>query len=177
MEKFSLRYGIEKIPENANVISRKAAKAVVMKDHKVLMILTSKGDYKFPGGGYKKQETVEQCLSRELLEETGYLLQSIDRCVGMVSEENPDIYEEGSFFSMQSEYYWCTIDDIHQQKQMLDDYEKEQDFTPVFVDVQEAADNNKRILSDNSKEINTWVRRETDVLIYLLNNIESKDNE
>lgn len=54
---------------------------------------------------------------------------------------------------------------------------KEQDFTPVFVDVQEAADNNKRILSDNSKEINTWVRRETDVLIYLLNNIESKDNE
>lgn len=60
MEKFSLHYGIEKIPENANVISRKAAKAVVMKDYKVLMILTNKGDYKFPGGGYKNQETVEQ---------------------------------------------------------------------------------------------------------------------
>lgn len=133
------------------------------------MILTNKGDYKFPGGGFKDNETVEQCLKRELLEETGYFLVKVGQCIGRVLEQNPDKFEEGSFFSMLSEYYLCTIDGMSQAEQMLDDYEQEQAFRPVFVDVQKAADNNEGLLNGNSGSINQWVKRETEVLKQLLN--------
>ena len=106
---------------------------------------------------------------RELLEETGYSLVKVGQCIGRALEQNPDKFEEGSFFSMLSEYYLCTIDGMSQAEQMLDDYEQEQAFRPVFVDVQKAADNNEELLNRNSGSINQWVKRETEVLKQLLN--------
>ncbi|MFC3773825.1 NUDIX domain-containing protein [Paenibacillus sp. GCM10012303] len=36
------------------------------------MILTASGHYFLPGGGMDEGETPEECLRREVLEETGY---------------------------------------------------------------------------------------------------------
>lgn len=33
---------------------------------------TSRGDYFLPGGGIENKETYQECLEREILEETGY---------------------------------------------------------------------------------------------------------
>lgn len=164
-----LKYGLSEIPTGAKTIRRRAAKAVIRKDEKILMVLTNKGDYKFPGGGYKDSETVEQCLKREMLEETGYPLVSVGQCFCSVLEQNPDKFEEGCFFSMMSEYYLCDIDDLSQGEQMLDDYEQEQDFKPVFVEIRKAIENNENLLNSNREDINVWVKRETDVLKQLLN--------
>ncbi len=169
---FELNYGLLKLPAGAKTIRRRAAKAVIRKDDNVLMVLTNKGDYKFPGGGYKDNETTEECLKRELLEETGYSLVKVEQCIGRVLEQNPDIYEAGCYFSMLSEYYLCTIDGTSQVGQMLDDYEQDQCFMPVFVDVQKAIDSNVNLLTGNCKDINVWVKRETDVLKQLLNKQE-----
>ena len=166
---FELNYGLSELPEGAKTIRRRAARAVIRKDESVLMILTNKGDFKFPGGGFKDNETAEQCLKRELLEETGYSLVTDGQCIGRALEQNPDKFEEDCYFSMLSEYYLCIIDDMSQAEQVLDDYEREQDFKPVFVDVPKAVENNENLLNGNSGSINQWVKRETDVLKQLLN--------
>lgn len=49
----------------------------------------------------------------------------------------------------------------------MDDYEKEQEFRPVFVEIQEAIENNERILNDLNRKQNPWIKRENDVLKWL----------
>lgn len=40
--------------------------------NKVLTVQTSRGDYFLPGGGIENNENYQECLEREMLEETGY---------------------------------------------------------------------------------------------------------
>ncbi len=167
MMKFEIFYGILKLPEGAEVIYRKSVKAVVKKGRKILLIHTNKGDYKFPGGGYEDGEDLRECLSREMLEETGYRLTQVGDLLGNVLEQNSDKFESRKYFSMKSEYYNVEINESIQKKQNLDQYEKEQNFIPVFVEIEEAIQNNQNILKDTDREQNPWVKRETDVLNYL----------
>ncbi len=51
-----------------------AARAVVIHQEKVLLLYLKKNEvYNLPGGGLEKGETLDQCVLRELKEETGYL--------------------------------------------------------------------------------------------------------
>lgn len=168
MEIFNINYGIKKLPDNAEVISRKACKAVIRKNNEILLIHTNKGDYKFPGGGYKNGESLKECLFREIMEETGYKLVNIGDLLGYVIEQNHDKYEPEKYFTMESEYYSVEIDDSRQDLQNLDDYEKDLNFKPVFIDINKAIQNNQNILKDNNKDQNPWVKRETEVLYNLI---------
>ena len=140
---------------------------VIEKDGKLLLIYTNQGDYKFPGGGYKNSENAAECIVREMLEETGYQVEKVGKLFGIVLEQKVDDFEPGTYFSMKSEYYSVTIDENNKQKQNLDDYEKEQEFRPVFVEIQEAIENNERILNDLNRKQNPWIKRENDVLKWL----------
>jgi len=53
---------------------RNAAKALLVKEGAILLIKhkTDRVYYTLPGGGQKPMETMEECLLRECLEETGY---------------------------------------------------------------------------------------------------------
>ncbi len=55
MDKFYIEAGVSEIPQDGDVIRRRAARAIVMEGARVLMIQTNKGDYKFPGGGYEEE--------------------------------------------------------------------------------------------------------------------------
>jgi 8-oxo-dGTP diphosphatase len=51
---------------------RKAARAVLFKEDKIALLFVSKNNYhKLPGGGIEQGESIEEALSREILEETG----------------------------------------------------------------------------------------------------------
>ena len=167
MQEFEICYGLSELPSNAVVTYRKAAKAVIEKDGKLLLIYTNQGDYKFPGGGYKNSENAAECIVREMLEETGYQVEKVGKLFGIVLEQKVDDFEPGTYFSMKSEYYSVTIDENNKQKQNLDDYEKEQEFRPVFVEIQEAIENIERILNDLNRKQNPWIKRENDVLKWL----------
>ncbi|MBI6015060.1 NUDIX domain-containing protein, partial [Clostridium perfringens] len=43
----------------------------------ILLDISNRGDYKFPGGGVEKGETPEETLRREVQEETGYILNEV----------------------------------------------------------------------------------------------------
>lgn len=160
--------GFKTLPSGANMKTRTAVRGVIFHEGKLLMILTNKGDYKFPGGGMKQGESVEETLSREVLEETGYQVQDVLGTLGTVLQQQIDDKDDSMYFSMNSIYIGCTIKDCRPFDQQLDDYEEEQAFLARFVTVQEAIKQNEKVLKENKSGRNDWVERETFVLKELL---------
>lgn len=72
---------------------RNAAKALLIKEDSILLnqYMNSKGRvyYDLPGGGQNQFETMEEALTREVLEETGYAVEPV-RFAALVEE----IYED-----------------------------------------------------------------------------------
>lgn len=157
---FNKRFGIEK-PEGAAMNYREAVRAVIMRDDPILLVQSNLGDYKFPGGGVEEGETHNDALVREVAEETGYVNGVIGGKVGLVVERSVDRYDEGAIFEMNSHYYFCEVTD-ETSPQRLDDYELEQEFTPKWVTLNKAIDQNDVALKSDSR--NSWIHRENAVL-------------
>ncbi|WP_040213062.1 NUDIX domain-containing protein [Clostridium polynesiense] len=159
--------------KNPNISYREAVRAVIFKGSSIFMIRTNKGDYKFPGGGINKDETHAMALKREVEEETGYLINSINDLLGKVTEIKPDDYQADFIFKMESYFYLCDISN-DKTLQNLDSYEADLDFTPVWISLDEVIYLNEKIINQGSKDENSWVHRETFVLKYLKEKYKSK---
>lgn len=84
--------------------SRESCYAVIFdaKKQQVATIKTAAKGYFLPGGGVEDGETLEECLIRELLEETGYQVK-INSSIGkaqryFVTSQNEPILNIGNFF-------------------------------------------------------------------------------
>lgn len=153
--------GIQEVKDqNAKITTREAARAIVLKGSKILMVYTNKGDYKFPGGGVKKKENMQEALKREVMEETGYVVSEVGEEAGRIIQRSINQYDEAGIFEMTSYYYFCSVLE-EPQSQHLEQYEREQEFTPVWIELDEVINNNEMILRKNKKDMNPWVRRET----------------
>lgn len=161
------QYGLTEIPENCDVIERKASKGIVIINDKLLLIHTIHGDYKFPGGGLKSGEDYISALKREMLEECGYNVVSVGECVCETVEQRYDKFENNRIFRMVSRYFICNINSENRYVCKLDRYEEEQQFNAELVEIEKAIGNNKHLLSSCYDGINPWVKRETDVLTYI----------
>lgn len=57
---------------------RISCRAIIIEDVKILLSHETKGNiYMSPGGGLEENETDEQCVEREVLEETGYIVKAV----------------------------------------------------------------------------------------------------
>jgi 8-oxo-dGTP diphosphatase len=83
-----MTFGIKE--EGIEYIERPGAYGIAIRDNSIL-IETAQLGYFLPGGGIEKDETIEQTLRREFLEETGYELTSY-KSIGSAIEymEIPD---------------------------------------------------------------------------------------
>ncbi len=153
--------GIQKIKDKyAKKSIRRAVRAIIIKDNKILMVHTNKGDYKFPGGGVKKEETKEEALSREVTEETGYIIKRIGRCAGQIVQRYINQFDSEGIFEMISYYYFCEVQ-TNTTSQNLEKYEKEQEFEPKWIELDDVIECNEGILTKKGSVINPWVYRET----------------
>lgn len=153
--------GIQKIKDpKIKIANRYAARAIVIQDNKILMVHTNKGDYKFPGGGIKKAESHEEALRREVTEETGYIVDQMQEQAGIIVQRNPNQFDTGGIFQMTSYYYFCNVKS-DKTEQHLDKYEQDQEFSPVWIDIDEVIAKNEAILTQKNSQINPWVYRET----------------
>lgn len=149
--------------DKVNMSYREAVRAVIVHDNKLLMVHSNKGDFKFPGGGANKEENHEATLKREVREETGYIINNVVKKIGVITERRLDKHQENSIFEMISYYYLCKVSD-KQTTQELDDYEIKQEFSPVWIGLDEAIRNNEEIVKSVNEDKNPWVSRETIVL-------------
>jgi len=155
----------EGINISGKTVHRTAVRAVILRGLDLLMVYSANvGDYKFPGGGVDEGESHEQALARELREECGASLLSVDGELGAVIEYNFAKDKGFDVFKMTSHYYFCQAgDDFETQK--LDDYERDLGFKPVWVDIEDAISNNRALLALPTSP--DWLRREIFVLEHI----------
>jgi 8-oxo-dGTP pyrophosphatase MutT (NUDIX family) len=154
-------------------IHRTAVRAVILSGRDLLMVYSvNVGDYKFPGGGVDVGESHERALARELREECGASLLSVDGELGSVTEYNFAKEKDFDVFKMTSHYYFCQVGDGF-GAQKLDDYEKELGFKPVWIDIDHAISTNRALL--NSDNIPEWLRREIFVLEHIKETMDFLD--
>lgn len=168
---FNKLFEIDKVNDSiGNINFREAVRGIIIKDSKILMIHSKNNDYKFPGGGIKKNEGYIEALKREIEEETGYVCSKINNQVGIVTERSKDKYANNRIFKMISYYYIAEVLNIR-KNQKLDPYEAKLKFKPEWVSIEDAINNNERIISLGIESVPNWIFRETYVLREIKNNI------
>jgi 8-oxo-dGTP pyrophosphatase MutT (NUDIX family) len=145
------------------IILRNAVRAIIIKDKSILMVHLGKtNEYKFPGGGIEENESFEEALKREVLEEIGFSVIKILKKVGIITEYAIAIEDKENVFKMISEYYSVNIDD-NRIEQKLDEYESALEYKPCWIGIEDAFKINKEII-DSKCDSTPWIKRETRVL-------------
>ncbi|MCR5113060.1 MAG: NUDIX domain-containing protein [Acholeplasmatales bacterium] len=147
---------------------RKAARAIILKNGKISMAHSSVYDFfKFPGGGVKRDETIEEALIREVKEETGLIVkpESIKE-YGYVLEKYKMKDLPNSIYTQYSYYYFCDVED-EIKEQHLDEYENDYGFELSVTSVEEAYLRNK-YYNEHSGMLR-YIKREELVLELLKN--------
>lgn len=162
--RFNKTFEIDKVSESIGDIKfREAVRGIIIKDNKILMVHSKNKDYKFPGGGMKKDEGYEEALKREVEEETGYICSKINEQFGIVTEKSKDRYVNDRIFKMISYYYFAEVSN-KRKSQKLDPYEAKLGFKPEWVNIDDAINNNDKIINSGLESIANWIYRETYVL-------------
>ena len=162
---FDMKVDEEPINAYENIIERVAIRGVVLHKNKILLVETSKGDLKFPGGGLEEGETVEECLLREIKEETGYIQIECKQLIGKYIQRRYDAFNTSDVFQSTSYYYICQIESFEKVDVQLDDYEQDLQFQSKWVSLEEAIKQNLQAIAQ--PEANGWVGRELVVLTQL----------
>ena len=128
---------------NFDKIDRKVVRGIGLHDGKLIMLYSDKyGNYSFPGGGMKKDESAIDCLKREVNEETGYIIKNISkRPIGYIDEAKLNGVK---VFTQRTSYYFYEID--HVERAHKEKHEKI--YETVLVTLDEALEKNKKIDSD-----------------------------
>ncbi|MGB7593958.1 MAG: GNAT family N-acetyltransferase [Erysipelotrichaceae bacterium] len=143
------------------IIHRQAVRAVIFNEDRLLLVRSASGDVKFPGGGIEAEETQTDALKREVLEETGYAVETIGKHIGYIEELRDDFESDRQLFAMRSDYYEVIVE-ATQAPLNLDDYEAELGFHPVWMTLDQAIEANETCL--NPKR---WTLRDTKILYFL----------
>lgn len=156
-------------PADARRFVRPSARGIVIKDGKIAMVYLKKFQcYKFPGGGIDPGEENITALIREVREEAGLVV--IPETVREYGQVHRVEYHEdfGDIFDQYNYYYLCDVEP-QAVSQKLEDYEKEEGFTPEFVLPETAiAANRKATRQELSYQLKRELERETRVLELLM---------
>ncbi len=108
---------------------RISCRAVIIKDGKILLSHeTNTGYYMSPGGGIEDGETGKECVAREVLEETGYIVNVLKPFVTINEYCYDTLYV--------SRYFVCEI--IGKGEAHLTETEKFKKMAPAWLDITEA---------------------------------------
>ena len=108
---------------------RISCRAIIIEDGKILLSHeTNKGNYMSPGGGIENGETNEECVVREVLEETGYIVNAVKPFITINEYCYDTLYV--------NRYYVCEIKGVGQRK--LTETEKFKKMEPEWVSLSDA---------------------------------------
>ena len=144
------------------IVYRNAVRAIILRGNKVLLVYSEKAkEYKFPGGGIEHDETKDVALRREVQEEVGHVIKSVNEGLGYTDQIYNDIYDASIYFYQRSYYYFCEVDDEYVGMKPSG-YERAMRFMPAWVTLDEAIEVNETKLRENNEF--PWTERETYIL-------------
>lgn len=112
-------------------LERAACRAVIIEDNKILLSCEMKNDiYMLPGGGFEDNENDFECVKRELIEETGNVIEP-SNCVLQIDE----------YYGLEkyvNRYFLAKI--ISKAKRNLTPHELEGGLEPVWLDLDKVID-------------------------------------
>ncbi|CCV64393.1 NUDIX hydrolase [Alteracholeplasma palmae J233] len=144
---FNYTIGIEYKSNGSTEFDRKAARAIIIKNNKILVLASDNDEVKLPGGGLDENETFIDALNREVLEETGYTVLK-NKEFGIIDTYGKSKTDQTKVFSMQSKYYLVEISDIKNETN-FQGYEITQNFNPIWISIEEAIKTNETAYSKN----------------------------
>lgn len=152
------------INPHGRTVTRRAVRAIIQRGNTLLMIYSPiNGDYKFPGGGVKRGETLQAALRREVREESGQQVTAILAGFGRVIEYDRALQPGFDLFRMTSYYIICQVGE-GRVPLALDDYESGLEFSPRWVSITDALATNRAVLATSEKSTHPWTHRETLIL-------------
>ena len=126
------------------------SRAVIINSNDEILLGYCKGTYQFPGGYLEKGETINECLQREVLEETG-----IDICpysgkpFYIIKYYSKDWPEEGTNRYTEFNYFLVLTDEKPNYSKMnLDEFEKEHNYELRYIKI----DDLEKVLNDSLDE-------------------------
>ena len=110
---------------------RISCRAIIIEDGKILLSHETNGNtYMSPGGGIENGETNEECVVREVLEETGYIAKAVKPFITVNEYCYDTLYI--------NRYFVCEI--IGEGDRQLTENEKFKKLQPEWVDIEKASE-------------------------------------
>lgn len=146
------------------VLRRHAARGIVLRDDKLLLLFTERyNDFSLPGGGVDPDEDIQTALKRELEEETGAQNVQVQSHYGFIEEYRPHWKPEYDLLHMTSHFFVCDVAPELADVRM-ESYEIANGMKPVWVSVSEAMNHNRQVMSRQEKTMGQSIQRETFML-------------
>ena len=124
-------------PPDAERQHRISVRALVADpDGRILLVETADGHLMLPGGGIEGDESEDDCLRREVAEETGVVIDSVLGHVGTCTEVNPD-RDGTSIWVLECRYLMATTNGETVAVE-LTDQERASGIHPVWLAPEEA---------------------------------------
>lgn len=153
-------------PETDIDIERETVRAIIKKGQTFLMLYSGVlKDYTFPGGGIEQNETHQEALKREVLEETGMHVQG-GRYIGTYIEYVYDFHDRSKKLKRTNHYYVLTPGPI--ESQQLTQEEKTYEMTPIWIKGEDAMKVNQKMIEKKSLRRDPyWLLKELKILSYI----------
>lgn len=137
--------------DNLGEIYRVSVRGIIFVAGKLLMIESSFGEVKLPGGGMDLGEDDYKALMREVKEETGYdVIPESIKPFGEIEEKRLSVYEPMIWHQI-NRLYFCDVYPEQGQCEYSEN-EKEEGFHAVFYTIEEALEKNERMLEKEGRQ-------------------------
>jgi len=147
------------------VMERFGVRAIIQKEGLFAMQQSKNGEYKIPGGGMDKGETIMQALVREVQEETGLIVkpESIKE-LGEILEVRRDIFDGNKKYIAHSLHFSCEVEEEIVETAMTES-EKARGFHLAWADIDTIIEANESLMTEK------WQFRDVEFLKWYKENI------
>ena len=141
--------------------TRVGCRGIVIENGKMLVSREEITDWwLIPGGGLEPNETLAECCKREILEETGYIVEPTEEFLVM-----NEYYEEYRYVS---HYFICKL--VGQGEQHLTEMEQKRGLVPAWIEIPfftEIVSKHQEYAPTNEEKRGSYLREYTAIREYL----------